>query len=292
MKDKNYASFIITKIDNKENYQRLENYILNKFEYSEIIILINDSNIKDIKEYLSPNSNNVLCLNLGNNIDENNSIRAGLEFSKGDIVFVIKDLSINKLEDYLDNLYESNKKGIDSSFLTSKYYRLKDKLTISLISIFSKHKLKNVYDIIFLVTRRVINAITEDNSKTTPISYVIRDIGYNYNEFECNIRDKKYYMSKQTRSVYLLLFSEASSNFAASLSLLSAIIAIVTGIYALIIYLSNNKPVEGWTTTFLFLSFSFTMIFAIFSIIIRYLSVIQKELYNKPNFRVKSVSKL
>ena len=182
MKDKNYASFIITKIDNKENYQRLENYILNKFEYSEIIILINDSNIKDIKEYLSPNSNNVLCLNLGNNIDENNSIRAGLEFSKGDIVFVIKDLSINKLEDYLDNLYESNKKGIDSSFLTSKYYRLKDKLTISLISIFSKHKLKNVYDIIFLVTRRVINAITEDNSKTTPISYVIRDIGYNYNE--------------------------------------------------------------------------------------------------------------
>ena len=151
---------------------------------------------------------------------------------------------------------------------------------------------KNVYDIIFLVTRRVINAITEDNSKTTPISYVIRDIGYNYNEFECNIRDKKYYMSKQTRSVYLLLFSEASSNFAASLSLLSAIIAIVTGIYALIIYLSNNKPVEGWTTTFLFLSFSFTMIFAIFSIIIRYLSVIQKELYNKPNFRVKSVSKL
>lgn len=292
MKDKNYASFIITKIDNKSNYHKLENYILNKFEYSEIIILINDSNIKDMKEYLSPISNNVLCLNLGNNIDENNSIRAGLEFSKGDIVFVIKDLSINKLEDYLDNLYESNKKGIDSSFLTSKYYRLKDKLNISLISIFSKHKLKNVYDIIFLVTRRVINAITEDNSKTTPISYVIRDIGYNYNEFECNIRDKKYYMSKQTRSVYLLLFSEASSNFAASLSLLSAIIAIVTGIYALIIYLSNNKPVEGWTTTFLFLSFSFTMIFAIFSIIIRYLSVIQKELYNKPNFRVKSVSKL
>ena len=292
MKDKNYASFIITKIDNKENYLKLENYILNKFEYSEIIILINDYNIKDMKEYLAPNSNNVLCLNLGQNVDENNSIRAGLEFSKGDIVFVIKDLSINKLEEYLDNLYESNKKGIDSSFLISKYYRLKDKLTINLISTFSKHKLKNVYDIIFLVTRRVINAITEDNSKTTPISYVIRDIGYNYNEFECNIKDKKYYMSKQTRSVYLLLFSEASSNLAASLSLLSATIAIITGIYALIIYLSNNKPVEGWTTTFLFLSFSFTMIFAIFSIIIRYLSVIQKELYNKPNFRVKSVSKL
>ena len=292
MKDKNYASFIITKIDSKENYKRLENYILNKFEYSEIIILINDSNIKNMKEYLNPSSNNVLCLNLRQNIDEDNSIRAGLEFSKGDVVFVIKDLSINNIEYYLDNLYESNEKGVDASFLTSKYYKFKDKLTINLISSFSKHKLKNVYDILFLVTRRVINAITEDSSKTTPISYIIRDIGYSYNELEYNIKNKKYYMSKQTRSVYLLLFSEASSNFTASLSLLSALIAVVTGIYALIIYLSDNKPVEGWTTTFLFLSFSFTMIFAIFSLIIRYLSVIQKELYNKPNFRVKSVFKL
>lgn len=292
MKDKNYASFIITKIDSKENYKRLENYILNKFEYSEIIILINDSNIKNMKEYLNPSSDNVLCLNLGQNIDEDNSIRAGLEFSKGDVVFVIKDLSINNIEYYLDNLYESNEKGVDASFLTSKYYKFKDKLTINLISSFSKHKLKNVYDILFLVTRRVINAITEDSSKTTPISYIIRDIGYSYNELEYNIKNKKYYMSKQTRSVYLLLFSEASSNFTASLSLLSALIAVVTGIYALIIYLSDNKPVEGWTTTFLFLSFSFTMIFAIFSLIIRYLSIIQKELYNKPNFRVKSVFKL
>lgn len=292
MKDKNYASFIITKIDSKENYKRLENYILNKFEYSEIIILINDSNIKNMKEYLNPSSDNVLCLNLGQNIDEDNSIRAGLEFSKGDVVFVIKDLSINNIEYYLDNLYESNETGVDASFLTSKYYKFKDKLTINLISSFSKHKLKNVYDILFLVTRRVINAITEDSSKTTPISYIIRDIGYSYNELEYNIKNKKYYMSKQTRSVYLLLFSEASSNFTASLSLLSALIAVVTGIYALIIYLSDNKPVEGWTTTFLFLSFSFTMIFAIFSLIIRYLSVIQKELYNKPNFRVKSVFKL
>ena len=206
MKDKNYASFIITKIDSKENYKRLENYILNKFEYSEIIILINDSNIKNMKEYLNPSSNNVLCLNLRQNIDEDNSIRAGLEFSKGDVVFVIKDLSINNIEYYLDNLYESNEKGVDASFLTSKYYKFKDKLTINLISSFSKHKLKNVYDILFLVTRRVINAITEDSSKTTPISYIIRDIGYSYNELEYNIKNKKYYMSKQTRSVYLLLF--------------------------------------------------------------------------------------
>ncbi|PTY41495.1 hypothetical protein [Brachyspira hampsonii] len=122
MKDKNYASFIITKIDSKENYKILENYILNKFEYSEIIILLNEPNIKNMKEYLTPSSDNVLCLNLGKNIDEDNSIRAGLEFSKGDIVFVLKDISIENIENYMDNIYDYNIKGMDIAFLTSKSY--------------------------------------------------------------------------------------------------------------------------------------------------------------------------
>lgn len=292
MKDKNYASFIITKIDNKENYQRLENYILNKFEYSEIIILINDSNIKDIKEYLSPNSNNVLCLNLGNNIDENNSIRAGLEFSKGDIVFVIKDLSINKLEDYLDNLYESNKKGIDSSFIFTKYYSIKDNILIKSISLLSKLKFDNVYDVLYVVTRRVINAISEDKSKTIPISYIIRNIGYPYINIIELKNKKEYKLTKENRSSYLLLFSDTVSNVAFIISLICMIITFLGGIHALLYKILGLNPPVGWSSTFTFLSFGFTFIFLMFSIVIRYLSIIQKELYNKPNFRVKSVFKL
>lgn len=292
MKDKNYASFIITKIDNKENYQRLENYILNKFEYSEIIILINDSNIKDIKEYLSPISNNVLCLNLGNNIDENNSIRAGLEFSKGDIVFVIKDLSINKLEDYLDNLYESNKKGTDSSFMFTKYYSIKDKILMKSISLLSKLKFDNVYDIAYLVTRRVINAISEDKSKTIPISYIIRNIGYSFSNTIQLKNNKKYKLTKEDRSSYLLLFSDVISNISLTISLICMVITFLGGIHSLLYKILGFNPPIGWSSTFTFLSFGFTFIFLMFSIIIRYLNLIQEELYNKPNFRVKSIFKL
>ena len=91
MKDKNYASFIISKIDNREDYQRLENYILNKFEYSEIILLYDkDYKINNIREELNPKSDNILCLNLADN-NEDSKIRAGLEFSKGDIRYYDKD---------------------------------------------------------------------------------------------------------------------------------------------------------------------------------------------------------
>lgn len=77
MKDKNYASFIITNINDKESYSKLENYILNKFEYSEIIILYNkNTNIEKLKNELSPKSDNVLLLNLGENYNEDMNIKA------------------------------------------------------------------------------------------------------------------------------------------------------------------------------------------------------------------------
>ncbi|TKZ29095.1 hypothetical protein, partial [Brachyspira catarrhinii] len=131
MKDKNYASFIITNINNKEskrNYKKLENYILNKFEYSEIIILYNkNTNIEKLKNELSPKSDNVLLLNLGENYNEDMNIKAGLEFSKGDIIFVLKDLNLENMEEYLDNLYEQNKRGVDLCSLIFKYNTFKDK---------------------------------------------------------------------------------------------------------------------------------------------------------------------
>ncbi|WP_157146740.1 hypothetical protein [Brachyspira pilosicoli] len=293
MKYKNYASFIITYIPSRESYKILENYILNKFEYSEIIILINNSDIENIKEYLNPLSDNVLCLTLGDNIDEDNSIRAGLEFSKGDIVFVLKDISIENIENYIDDIYEYNIQGLDISLLTSKSFHLKDKILFKFINIFTKQKLKNKYDILFFVTRRIVNSLSENKTKTIPISYIIRNIGYKYTEIEYkHTKIKQYRLTKTSRSVYLLLFYEAIANMIFILSILSSLITFLAGIYSLIMKAINTQIVNGWTSLFIFLSFGFTITFFILAIIIRYFGVISKEIENKPNFKVISIYKI
>lgn len=293
MKYKNYASFIITYIPSRESYKILENYILNKFEYSEIIILINNSNIENIKEYLNPLSDNVLCLTLGDNIDEDNSIRAGLEFSKGDIVFVLKDISIENIENYIDDIYDYNIQGLDISLLTSKSFHLKDKILFKFINIFTKQKLKNKYDILFFVTRRIVNSLSENKTKTIPISYIIRNIGYKYTEIEYKrTKIKQYRLTKTSRSVYLLLFYEAIANMIFILSILSSLITFLAGIYSLIMKAINTQIVNGWTSLFIFLSFGFTITFFILAIIIRYFGVISKEIENKPNFKVISIYKI
>ncbi|MEI0565106.1 hypothetical protein [Brachyspira pulli] len=294
MKDKNYASFIITKIDNKENYQRLENYILNKFEYSEIILLFNENfNIDKINTELSPKSDNILCLNVSSNSNEDSMIRAGLEFSKGDIVFVLKDINIDNIENYLDRLYEYNQQGIDSSFLVTKYNNFRDNFVLKSISLFSKTKIDNIYDIIFFVTRRVINSLSENKSKIVPISYIIRNIGYKYEEINCNIKKYKYKMTKSDRSSYLLIFSEVVANISFILAIFSAIISASVGLYSLILKLVGSNNLEnGWASIMTLLSFGFTLVFFIFSIIIRYIGLLSKEMENRPNYKVISIIKL
>ncbi|WP_300369695.1 hypothetical protein [Brachyspira sp.] len=293
MKDKNYASFIITKIGNKKSYDRLENYILNKFEYSEIILLFNEEfDMDEIHNTLSPKSDNILCLNIASNTNEDSMIRAGLEFSKGDLVFVLKDIDIDNIENYLDRLYEYNKKVIDISFLVTKYNNIRDNIILKSISLFSGTKLDNIYDIIFFVTRRVINSLSENKSKIVPISYIIRNIGYKYEYINCNIKKNVYKLTKGNRSSYLLIFSEVVSNITFLLSVFSAIISASVGIYSILLKLCGLGNLQnGWASIMTLLSFCFTLIFFIFSILIRYIGLLSKELENKPNYKVISIIK-
>lgn len=286
MKDKNYASFIITDIVNKENYKKLENYILNKFEYSEIIILSNKNmDIEKLKNELSPKSDNVLLLNLGNDYNEDKNIKAGLEFSKGDIIFVLKDLTIENMEEYIDNLYENHKKGIDLCSLIFEYNTVKDKLFHLLLP-----NINNTNDLYFLCTRRIINAISECGNTNIPISYIIRNLGYNYSEIVYN---NKYYKSSQkNRGIYLLLYYQVIYRITLRISIFCSLIALGGGIYSLVLKIFKFPIVNGWASTFTFLSFCFTFVFLIFSIIIRFLGLLFIEVNGIPIYKVIQINKL
>ena len=286
MKDKNYARFIITNINSKENYKKLENYILNKFEYSEIIILYNkNTNIEKLKNELSPKSDNVLLLNLGENYNEDMNIKAGLEFSKGDIIFVLKDLNIENMEEYLDNLYEENKNGIDLCSLIFKYNTFKDKIFNLLLP-----NINNAYDLYFLCTRRIINAISECGNTNIPISYIIRNLGYNYSETTYN--NKNYKLSQKNRGIYLLLYYQFIYKITLRISIFCSLASLGGGIYSLILKIFKFQLVNGWASTFTFLSFCFTFVFLIFSIIIRFLGLLFVEVNSMPIYKVIQINKL
>ena len=68
-------------------------------------------------------------------------------------------------------------------------------------------------------------------------------------------------------------------------------VMIGVGIYAIAIAI-NGIPVAGWTSTMLFLAFCFFMLFAMISIMMKYLSLIISLLFRNTNYLVASVEKV
>jgi dolichol-phosphate mannosyltransferase len=67
--------------------------------------------------------------------------------------------------------------------------------------------------------------------------------------------------------------------------------SIFISFYSIYQYLYNEKVVAGWTTVMLFVSFSFSGIFIVLSIINKYLSTVIKEIGSMPRFTIESIDK-
>ena len=63
------------------------------------------------------------------------------------------------------------------------------------------------------------------------------------------------------------------------------------GIYSLVTYFMVH-PVEGWTTTILFLSVAFFGLFAILTIIIKYLQLLLNMIFKRKHYSFESIEKL
>ena len=68
-------------------------------------------------------------------------------------------------------------------------------------------------------------------------------------------------------------------------------IAVSMVTYSVVIYLTQN-PVEGWTTTILFLSFAFFGLFSVLTVIIKYLQIIVDLIFKRKTYNFESIEKL
>ena len=62
-------------------------------------------------------------------------------------------------------------------------------------------------------------------------------------------------------------------------------------IYTLLVFFLGN-PIEGWTTTLLFLSVAFFGLFGILTIIIKYLQIIVDMVFKRKHYIIESIEKL
>ena len=69
------------------------------------------------------------------------------------------------------------------------------------------------------------------------------------------------------------------------------IFMLIAGVYTIAVYLGQRKPVEGWTPLMGLMSAGFLGIFLVLAVIIKYLDVALKLLFQKQQYMVASIEK-
>ena len=89
----------------------------------------------------------------------------------------------------------------------------------------------------------------------------------------------------------LILFTNVAYKLTLSLTVIMMFATLGAIIYVTAVYLLGN-PVEGYTTMMLFMAGAFFALFAVLSVIIKYLSVISGLIFNRQRYLIESVEKI
>lgn len=307
-KEKNFASSIIY-VHNAE--KRIEQFlgaiisIMEKnFEHSEIIC-VNDCSedrsvelIKKCSEKATGTSVSVVNMSHFHGVEL--AMDAGMDLSIGDFVFEFDNTVLDFDQDMVMKIYRHALEGFDIvSASPNKKAKLSSRFFYKAYEIFTDVSYTMTTESFRVLSRRVINRISSMN-KTIPYrKAVYANSGLKTDNLKYEIKNVAYYRIDKKESKYrsglatstLILFTDFGYSFAKGMTVLMMLMSILMVLYAVVIF-AIGSPVEGWTTTVLFLSVAFFGLFGILTIIIKYLQLIVNLVFKRKHYNYETIEKL
>lgn len=307
-KEKNFASAVIY-VHNAGN--RIEAFLKTiievletNFEHSEIIC-VNDHSDDDSLPRIKTASNaakstSVSVINMSYFHGLEVAMNAGVDLAIGDFVFEFDSTVLDYDRNEIMNIYRRSLQGYDIvSAVPNKKEKLSSRMFYRVFDKFSDLSYHMHTESFRILSRRVINRITSMN-KTVPYRKAIYagaglktdTITYQVKSAETGHTDKgeqKYRVSLAIDS--LILFTEVGYRFSITMTLLMMLMSVLMLVYSFGVYVTAN-PVAGWTTTILFLSVAFFGLFAILTIVIKYLQLLVNLVFKRKHYSFESIEKL
>lgn len=310
-KEKNFVSAVVY-IHNEE--KRIS-YFLNKlldifqknFEHAEIICVNDHSSdesvvkIKDMSHKKWGGVVSISLLNLSYFHGVETAMSAGVDMAIGDFVFEFDSLNFDFEDSLIMATYRhSINKGYDivstvpdkkEKITSAIFYKLVEKLTNSSERMYTER--------FRVLSRRAINRIGSMNKTILyrKILYMncglkIDIIRYKAINAEKEVFDNKIRGYRTSLAIdSLILFTEFGYKFSFIMTIFMMLISVIMLFYSTFIYFTSN-PIEGWTTTILFLAVAFFGLFGVLTVIIKYLQIIVDLIFKKKQYTFESIEKL
>ena len=307
-KEKNFASAVIYVHDAEKRIEEFLNTIIGvmekNFENSEIICVNDCSEDKSTavikKTSLNARTTSVTLVNMSCFHGLEHAMNAGIDLAIGDFVFEFDNTDLDFDPEMIMSIYRHALTGYDIvSASSNKREKLSSSVFYKVFYNFSGFTYKMTTESFRVLSRRVINRISAMN-KTIPYRKAIyagsglKSLNLKYDAVrdtggQADHKEKRYRTELAVDS--LILFTEVGYRFSVLMTSLMMLISVFMIFYTLSVYFIGN-PIQGWTTTILFLSVAFLGLFGVLTIIVKYLQIIVDMVFRRKRYVFESIEKL
>lgn len=307
-KEKNFISAVVYVYNEGKNIysflEKINQELNNNFEKYEIICVNDastDNSVAEIKRFSTTVKANAMIsiLNMSFYQGMELSMNAGVDVSIGDFVYEFDTADLIYPLEMLMMVYHKSLQGYDIvAAAPSKGVRTVSKLFYSIFNKASGTQNFLTTESFRIISRRGINR-AHAISRTTPYRKAVyancglKSAVLTFDNAASPAKPDRntIRMQKEIAVDALVLYTDLGYRFSTGFSALMMLITVLIGIYTVCIYIAK-KPVAGWTTTMLFLSFAFFGLFTILTILIKYVSIVLKLNFNRQKYLIESIEKL
>ena len=307
-KEQNFVSAVIYVHNAEDRIERFLDMVVEvmeqNFEHSEIIC-VNDSSedgslsiIRKISKAAEKTSISVVNMSYYHGLEL--AMDAGMDLAIGDFVFEFDNTVADFDSSVIMEIYRHSLEGYDIvSASPNRKERLSSRLFYRIFAKFAAVSYRMNTESFRVLSRRVINRVSSMN-KTAPYRKALYAncglktdcIRYEVTGDWSKARDRKEQRYRMDLAAdALILFTEVGYRFSMTMTVVMMLMSIFMTVYSLVTYFVIH-PVEGWTTTILFLSVAFFGLFGILTIIVKYLQLLVDMVFKRKHYSFESIEKL
>lgn len=309
-KEKKFVSVVVY-LHNVEKYVRLflDTVILaceENFQEFELVCVddgCTDGTVLAVKDYLEKNKPqamvNIVHMSFFHGLES--AMNAGRDLAIGDFVFEFDDVFVDYEPDMLRKTYERLMEGYDIVAAKSRgKIRFSSRFFYALYNYTSRSKGKVGPETFRIISRRAINRIKSMGQYVPYRKAVYMNCGLKtdtleYSSSDATARVKNKVVAKERTALALdsfVYFTNALERMSMLLCGGFLILSVSMGVYLVIDALAASRPVEGWLSTMGFLSLGFFGVFALLTIILKYLSVILNLIFKQQRYLIADIEKV
>lgn len=262
-----------------------------------------DATVESLRAYIENNQVkamvNVVHMSFFQGLES--AMNAGRDIAIGDFVYEFDDVFVDYEPDMLLKVYEKLLEGNDIVAARSKgKLRLTSRLFYALYNSTSRANGKIGPETFRIVSRRAINRIKSMGQyipyrKAVYMNCGLKNATIAYESKDKDARIKNKIVTGERTSLALdsfIYFTNAMEKVSAFISGLFLFLTVGMGIYVVSDFFNSDKPVEGWLSTMSFLALGFFGVFALLTIILKYLSVMLNLIFRQQRYLVADIEKV